>query len=85
MEDQSWAGAVGVSAAGNFLTIFAALLVYVVRQKCAKTKCKSKCHNQWCDISLSEQTIRELPDTSHRPRKSAKGTAECPADRGSPV
>ena len=64
MED-TWAASVGVSAAGNVVTILLALVVYVVRERCQKLHCKSGCHTRCCDLELDDRTIRTVP--SHRP------------------
>ena len=67
--EESFAKQLGVSAAGNVLTLFCALVIWFVKERCSKSHCKTKCHTGCIDVQLSDQTIRsdisrpQVPDS----------------------
>ena len=62
--DATLGQAIGVSAAGNIVTILLGLVVYLVRQKCRH--CRSSCHTGCCDLQVSDETMHCSPDTPSR-------------------
>ena len=59
--ESTFAEQVGVSAAGNLLTILVGVLIFILKEKCKKSHFKSKCHTGCCDVLVSDETIREVP------------------------
>ena len=75
--DDSWGQSIGVSAAGNFLTILLGLIVYLVRQKCKH--CRSDCHTTCCDVVVSDQTLHEaVIELSHSSPRPSRPTSPVP-------
>ena len=64
--EESFGTQVGVSAAGNILCLFVGLLVWFIKVRCAKSRCRSHFHCPCCDLDVRDQTIRSDPDSSRR-------------------
>ena len=74
--EESFATQLGVSAAGNVLTLFCALGIWLVKERCSKSHCKTKCHTGCIDVQLSDQTIRSISRPPDQPDSTESRTMD---------